>query len=57
MTGEKDNFSSEAFVFKCRKGDVIMSFLTSGISLETLKGKIEEINKLLNSGLKSSSGR
>ena len=47
MTGEKDEYSAEAFIFKCRKGDYAMSFSASGISLKTLVEKIDGIYQLI----------
>ena len=46
MTGEKDDYSPEAFAFKFRKGDYILSISSHGIPLAKMTAKISEIYTL-----------
>ncbi len=51
MTGPKDNFSSEAFIFYFRKGNYIISFSTNDISSDISIKKIDDIFKILGAKL------
>ncbi len=46
MTGDKDDYSPEAFVFKFRKGDYIVSVSSNDIPLAKMTAKISEIYAL-----------
>ena len=46
MTGEKTDFSGEAFVFKIRKGDYIITLSSENIPLLLVTDKIPEMYKL-----------
>jgi hypothetical protein len=46
MTGEKTDFSSEAFVFKFRKHDYLITISSENIPIKQLTDKVSEIYKL-----------
>lgn len=46
MTGEKDDFSPEAFVFHFRKGNYIVTFSAAGLPLKTLTSHVDALFKL-----------
>ncbi len=46
MTGDKDDYSPEAFVFKFRKGDYIVSVSSHNIPLAKMTAKVSEIYEL-----------
>ncbi len=47
MTGSKDNYSDEAFTFKFRQGNYIVTFYTSDIPVNKVIEKVDEIYKIL----------
>lgn len=51
MTGPKDDFSPEAFVFKFRKGDYLLTFSTNDLAAAGVVAKIDALYTLFSSKL------
>ncbi len=47
MTGEKDNYTPEAFSFRFRKGDYIVTFQTNAIPTKLMADKVSDLYKLV----------